>query len=273
MAASVEAGAAAGVCPRCEGRGWLVELDGGAGTARPCDCRQLELVPRLLEAAGIPPRYREKTMASFTADRRFPSLLAARRQAELYVEGFLGEEGTFRSDGLLFIGPPGVGKTHLAVAVLKELIGRYGVRDLFVDFTGLIHRIQSTFDPNSAASKHDVLDPVITAELLVLDELGAQKPTPWVQDTLYLILNARYARRLPTLFTTNFRLEPARPERELDRGPEIDEFERLASRIPATLLSRLYEMASRVVIDADDYRREIRQFQVGRSHDAAGRPS
>lgn len=192
--------------------------------------------------------------------------MRAKALAQAYVDGFITDEGKFREQGLLFIGTPGVGKTHLAVAVLGELVRRYGIRGRFVDFTSLIAQIQSTFDPSSAESKHDVLDPVINAEVLVLDELGAQKPTAWVTDTLYLILNTRYTKRLPTIFTTNFRLESsAAPARSLDRGADsvLVAPELLAARIPLMLLSRLYEMAQPIVIEGEDFRRNIRMAGPG----------
>jgi DNA replication protein DnaC len=159
------------------------------------------------------------------------------------------------------------------VAVLTELVRTYGVRGRFVDFTSLIHQIQSTFDPRSPESKHQVLDPVIEAELLVLDELGAQKPTAWVQDVLYLVINSRYTRRLPTLFTTNYRLEraaapPARHPRGLDRGadPEpalAEERNLLADRIPPSLVSRLYEMTRPVDLSAvDDFRQDVGRHRL-----------
>ncbi len=253
------------VCPRCEGRGWLVEEDGGAGTARPCDCSKQDRIPRLLEAARIPPRYRGCNFANFTTSSPNASvagqLARAKALAEQYRESFLQEDGRFRAEGLLFIGPPGVGKTHLAVAILKELVTRYAVQGLFVDFTSLIHQIQSTFDPGSRESKHQVLDPVMDAELLVLDELGAQKPTAWVNETLYLIMNRRYTRRLPTIFTTNYRLAETSAEPTLDRDRGPYEPELLNRRISQTLVSRLYQMARRVVLEAEDARRQFKSAE------------
>lgn len=254
----------------------MVVADGGAGTARACSCRERDVVPRLTLAAGIPARYQHCKISNFTtasgSPRERAQLMTARAAAERYVEEFV-QDGGFRQSGLLFVGPPGTGKTHLAVGVLRSLVERYRVHGRFVEFTSLIHQIQATFDADSPESKQQVLDPLSEAELLVLDELGAQQSTPWVRDILYLIINTRYTRRLPTLFTTNYRLEPpqaapgkgtAKPRAAtLDRGrdpegaPVFDEAVLLSTRLPAMLVSRLYEMAQPVVLDAvEDFRRE-----------------
>ena len=289
------------LCPECHGRGWKVVADGGAGSARRCDCQKRDMGREYLAQAGIPERYRRCRLSNFkTAGAREVSdyLLRAQKISQRYVDIFFdSNENRFRETGLIYIGVPGTGKTHLAVAVLMELIERYNVRGRFVDFTALVHKIQSTFDPSSAGSKHQVLDPIIKADVLVLDELGAQKPTEWVMDTLYLIINSRYLERLPTVFTTNYRLDTAAgrmPEGPVSRErPQIgglgdaravqdqklrdagalqppgrrlvNPFNALSERISPPLVSRLYEMAQPVILPSLDHRREVKmpQHRIG----------
>ena len=244
-------------CPECGGRGWVVDADGGAGTARVCSCREADRVPRLLARAAIPERYRGKNFRNFNTRHgdggEQSQRQNAKRVCEAYVEYFLSDQDQER--GLVLVGEAGVGKTHLAVSILTELIRRYRVDGLFVDFTELIHRIQSTFDPSSPESKHQVLDPVTESEVLVLDELGAQKPSAWVREILYLVINARYTRRLPTIFTTNYSLgEDDDGAVEGRRGPIA-----LEERIGAPLVSRLHEMAYILSLSTQDFRRDARR--------------
>ncbi len=282
------------LCPECQGRGWIVIPDGGAGAAVRCDCQKRDRGREYLALAGIPDRYMHCSLSNFqtAGDGSVAShLLKAKSISQRYVDGFFDpQKNRFRETGLIYIGNPGNGKTHLAVAVLKQLIERYKVRGRFIDFVALVHQIRSTFDPSSAESGHQILDPIINAEVLVLDELGAQKPTEWVRDTLYLIINTRYLRRLPTIFTTNYRLvESSRPNREpakevgrerlglgsdalarqqLDRdighAPRSREvtratnpFTALSDRTSPLLVSRLHEMAQPVELPSYDYRSQV----------------
>jgi len=242
----------------------MLEDDGKAGAARPCDCQRRDRVPRLLAEAGVPARYRACRLNNFHPGRQ-DSLVEALAVARRYVEDFVvARTGTFSETGLLLIGNPGVGKTHLAAAVLQELIERYSAWGRFCDFSSLVHEIQSTFDGAADLSKHEVLDPVMHCEVLVLDELGALKPTAWVGDVLYLIINARYSRRLPTIFTTNYRLEPAARRANLDRAQDsFPSQDLLSARVPAMIVSRLYEMTRPVLLEAEDFRRAVRAHAHG----------
>lgn len=253
---------AAAPCPECEGRGWVLAEDGSAGTARPCSCRAAHEWRLRLERSGIPLRYLRKTLQNFDvhSPRGADRLWHAKQISQQYVDGFLGGNGRFRETGLVYVGPPGGGKTHLAVGVLRALIERYALRGRFVDFTHLVHQIQSSFDPGSDQSKRSILDPIIDAEVLVLDELGAQRPTPFVNDILYLVLNTRYTRCLPTLFTTNHPLGDRAPEDgALDRpaSPGLGGESSLSDRIPSRLISRLFEMAQVIELPVEDFRREV----------------
>ena len=105
--------------------------------------------------------------------------------------------------GLLFYGPHGVGKTHLAIGILKDAIRTKGARGYFFETRDLLRLVRDTYNAKVEERELDVLKPVLEADLLVLDDLGAEKTSEWVQETLGLVINTRYNAQRPTVVTTN----------------------------------------------------------------------
>ena len=220
-------------CPRCNGSGWI-PLPGDKFRVDACDCQGDLRKRQRIAAASIPKRYLDHcTLATFY-DKNSPVLVSARRRVQEFVDAW---PMTDHGRGLLLMGGCGVGKTHLAVAALVDIIeaGKTG-KMLFVNFQDLIQEIQASFDDHSSASKSEILRPLLDADLLVLDELGSQKPTTFVQDILYYIINTRYNDERTTLFTTNYFDEAT-----------VDG-QRLSDRIGERLRSRLHEMSDLVAI-------------------------
>lgn len=214
--------------------------------------------------AGIPARYRDYRLHDFDSGwaqgKARNQLQEALSKSIRYVDGFVSSGAAFTDRGLIYIGPAGTGKTHLAVSVLLELVETYGVRGRFVDFTSLIAQIQSTFNPESGSSQHSVLQPIIEADVLVLDELGAQKPSDWVQDILYLVINSRYTERRPTLFTTNYSLADRETLVDGEGGDKKRKLKPLLDRVRSPLVSRLHEMASPILLTS------VEDFRTSRDH-------
>jgi DNA replication protein DnaC len=223
-------------CPLCDDTGWKPIEDAGVRRVVRCDCWRERVVHDRLGDANIPKRYLHCTFDNFTAynESLEQAVVKARHVADSFPV----------SRGLLFEGQPGVGKTHLAVAVLKQVIETAGVRGLFYDTRDLLRVIRSTYDPSIRTTELEVLRPVMTADLLVLDDLGAEKTSEWVEETMNLIVNTRYNERRLTVFTSNYQ----------DFPEELAEPNSLIFRIGHRMRSRLHEMCEFLQMDGADYR-------------------
>ncbi len=238
------------VCPACTGTGWLLEPSGHGPVAKRCQCFFEHQSQLLLEQANIPRRYATCGLKNFEVHN--DSHRDALKISKQFIKNFPAQEV-----GLLFIGPCGVGKTHLAVAIIRELIEKKRVPCCFYDFRDLIREIQNTFTPESSLSESDVLAPVLQSDVLVLDELGAKRTTAWVEETIFYVINHRYNQKKLTIFTSNY----------LDSEDEEDQREAfykkggesLVDRIGIRLRSRIYEMCKIVEMWGDDYRKMAKQ--------------
>jgi len=301
-------------CPICQGSGWKVVERSAEGAqavasgetsrpgaaagepkmvwAVPCDCTMGDKTERVLARARVPERYRHCDFDNFETDNEYGEVSASRvkvwnqslAQAKVAVQGFVREFPLSTEHGFLLMGPCGVGKTHLAVAALKEIVAR-GHGGLFYEYQRLLKEIQDSYNAASESTEMSVLEPVLKAEILVLDDVGSSKPSPWVVETVGHILNSRYNDRRFTLITTNYvdpefrKLADCPPPREsgtalrdssADARPThvvklpsgetiaVKKEETFEDRVGRRIRSRLYEMCRTVEMSAPDYRKEIR---------------
>jgi DNA replication protein DnaC len=283
-------------CPQCGGSGWkTVEREealaatatGGTSApaakpmwAVPCDCTSGDRTDRALARARVPERYRHCDFENYETDNEIEgpsrsdldSWNRSLAQAKLVVQRFAQEFSPVREmqneHGLLLMGPCGVGKTHLVVSALREIVLR-GHTGLFYDYRELLKEIQDSYNAESQSTEMGVLEPVLKTEILVLDDVGSSKPSPWALETVGHILNTRYNEKRVTLLTTNY-LDadsatggPAAPRIAGMRPPAIEDS--LTDRVGRRIRSRLYEMCRTVEIYAPDYRKEIRNLSRGRA--------
>ena len=278
MATTAKGRPARADCELCGGTGFrLIETTERSFRTR-CSCFEKSSRERLLARAGVPPGLRHCTLDSWEPMR--PKL----KRAGKLVREFLDTWPLTGPTGLLFHGPVGTGKTHLAIAIVMELLLEKKADARFLDFRKLLKTIQESYNPEYKSSEKQLLDRLLAADLLALDDLGAEKPSEWVRETIGYIINERYTRGKPVVITTNLRFDvgngasssagantastankrgrgkaatgAGRASRLLDTGPET-----LGERIGAAALSRLYEMCKPVDLEGvPDYRKTVKLY-------------
>lgn len=208
--------------------------DTGLLSALPPDWRKEFLDNKRLTLARIPLKFAGKSFDNFSTAR------SQQRKTVLQVTRSYAESFNFNAgppSGLILKGDVGCGKTHLAVAILQHVL-RKGYTGLYYNMVDLLSEIRDTFNPNTAQSEHEFLDELNEPDLLVLDDLGAEKTTEFVNDRLYLIINRRYECCRPILVTTNL---------------SMDE---LADKMGKRSVSRLHEMTHLIdTFPNEDYRK------------------
>lgn len=238
------------VCPKCFGAGVVVEEENGVRRGRVCDCQRVRAKGNRLKAIGIPSRYRNCTLENFEMvgdpNVTHESVRRAYRLSRNFVDNYPAVEG-----GLLFMGRPGIGKTHLATGIIKKIVLEKGANARWCDFSELLAEVKRRYAGNTF-DEHVILNPLMNTEVLLLDDLGSMKIRDWTLDLLSQVINHRYVNKRLLIATTNYVDEPP-------RAPEgITEFgrkeETLEDRIGPRLRSRLNEMCKIVPMRGLDFR-------------------
>lgn len=209
--------------------------------AQRCECQVEDRSRRLEEQSKIPPLYRNASLDNFVLPRDNPIAHRDLKDVLLLASRYAREFPTEKTPGLMLMGEPGSGKTHLAVAVLRSLMNK-GFEGLFFDYQNLLDRIRASYNDAAGAADKEAYRVALEADVLLLDDLGAHRVTDWVEDTVTSIITYRCNNRKPTLVTTN--LMDAKPGNLSDppRGGKLDFRETLQDRIGSRAYSRLFEM-------------------------------
>ncbi len=195
-------------------------------------------IEKLFSISNLGERFSKSTFESFL-DRNGSE--TAYKVAVKYVKTFKEWNG----ESLLLWGDPGNGKTHLAAAIVNEL-SKKGYIVVFQSVPELLQRIRSTFNSENKENETQIMRALLECDLLILDDIGAEKTTEWVEEKLFNIIDGRYRKELPTLYTSN--LEP----------------KELKNQVGKRSYDRMVETSLTVKNEAVSYRREIAKQRLQR---------
>jgi DNA replication protein DnaC len=253
-------------CPLCNGTGWkIVERAGLSGAAR-CGCSEAKIARVNKENSGIPPNYQDASLDNFEIPEDNPIARRGLATVLMQVRSFVREFPHGDKQGLLLVGDPGSGKTHLAAAALNALVSR-GHEGVFFDYQNLLDRIRKGWDVTGGTTEKEAYQFALDVEILVIDDLAAQRSIDWVQDIITSIVTYRCNNRKALIATTNVADEVITEETGTSAPVRTSLSEKATSRLMLTDVlgsrarSRLFEMCRIVRMPAvEDYR--VRHKQI-----------
>jgi DNA replication protein DnaC len=242
-------------CAQCSGTGWKIVERAGLSGAERCDCAAVTRTRNLKETANIPPNCENATLDNFQIPHEHPIARQALTSVLLEARAFARDFPNVTPPGILFVGTPGAGKTHLAVGIMKRLLDR-GHECVFTNYQSLLERVSKGWNIESGLADREAYKTGFEVEVLVIDDLGAYRVKDWVEDTITGIITHRCDHRKPLIATTNLPDEARLMEFAMPGGEKKTIRDRtLAEMIGIRAHSRLFEMCRVVRMPAvEDYR-------------------
>ena len=280
-----------GVCKKCKGKGFLVLSKGNFATAKicktcytacgkcggdgiiysksergytyadKCECTMFERRIMLFNMAKIPAQFASVSLEDFQITHHTQE--EARTNSQKFVDSY-----PFNKRGLMFMGPVGIGKTHLAVGIIKKLTLEKGYHCKFVDFFHILSSIKEGY--SEKRPEKEIIEPYVKVPVLVIDELGKGRNSEWEANILDQIISRRYSNtnELTTIITTNYTtrsestLSCTRTKMNINRLVSTKEKtyeeeilrETLQDRVGDRIFSRLAEICKMIELDGKDFR-------------------